>query len=439
MVPRYARPQMTAIWEPEARFRIWFEIEAHATDALAELGVVPASAARALWDWWATNPAIDVAAIDAIEAVTKHDVIAFLTWVAQNVGEEARFMHQGMTSSDVLDTCLNVQLTRAADILLADLDALLAAIKRRAFEHKLTPTIGRSHGIHAEPVTFGLKMAEAYAEFARCKARLEAARADIATCAISGAVGTFANIDPAVEAHVAARLGLTVEPVSTQVIPRDRHAMFFATLGVIASSIERLAVEVRHLQRTEVLEAEEYFSPGQKGSSAMPHKRNPVLTENLTGLARMVRSAVVPALENVALWHERDISHSSVERFIGPDATITLDFALARLTGVIDKLLVYPERMMKNMNRMGGLIHSQRVLLALTQAGVSREGSYAIVQRNAMKVWESDGALSLLDLLKGDADVTAHLDAARLEALFDLDYHLKHVDTIFARVFGPAD
>jgi adenylosuccinate lyase len=436
MVPRYARPQMTAIWEPEARFRIWFEIEAHATDALAELGVVPKSAAKALWDWWATNPAIDVAAIDAIEAVTKHDVIAFLTWVAQNVGDEARFMHQGMTSSDVLDTCLNVQLIKAADLLLADLDALLAAIKRRAFEHKLTPTIGRSHGIHAEPVTFGLKMAEAYAEFSRCKARLIAARADIATCAISGAVGTFANIDPAVEAHVAAKMNLEVEPISTQVIPRDRHAMFFATLGVIASSIERLAVEVRHLQRTEVLEAEEYFSPGQKGSSAMPHKRNPVLTENLTGLARVVRSAVVPALENVALWHERDISHSSVERFIGPDATITLDFALARLTGVIDKLLVYPERMAKNMNRMGGLIHSQRVLLALTQAGSSREDSYSLVQRNAMKVWESDGALSLLDLLKSDAEVTAHLSSEQLEALFDLDYHLKHVDTIFARVFG---
>jgi len=438
MVPRYARPQMTAIWEPEARYRIWFEIEAHATDALAELGVVPRSAARALWDWWATNPAIDVAAIDAIEAVTRHDVIAFLTWVAQQVGDEARFMHQGMTSSDVLDTCLSVQLTRAADLLLADLDALLDAIKRRAFEHKLTPTIGRSHGIHAEPVTFGLKLAEAHAEFSRCKVRLLAARADIATCAISGAVGTFANIDPAVEAHVAAKLGLAVEPVSTQVIPRDRHAMFFATLGVIASSIERLAVEIRHLQRTEVLEAEEYFSPGQKGSSAMPHKRNPVLTENLTGLARMVRSAVVPALENVALWHERDISHSSVERFIGPDATITLDFALARLTGVVDKLLVYPERMLRNMNRMGGLIHSQRVLLALTQAGVSREDSYAMVQRNAMKVWESDGALSLLDLLKADPGVTAHLGTAQLEALFDLDYHLKHVDTIFARVFGAA-
>ena len=438
MVPRYARPQMTAIWEPEARFRIWFEIEAHATDALADLGVVPQSAARALWDWWKTEPAIDVPAIDAIEAVTKHDVIAFLTWVAEHVGEEARFMHQGMTSSDVLDTCLNVQLTKAADILLADLDALLAAIRRRAFEHKLTPTIGRSHGIHAEPVTFGLKMAEAYAEFARCKGRLVAARADIATCAISGAVGTFANIDPRVEEHVAAKLGLTVEPVSTQVIPRDRHAMFFATLGVIASSIERLAVEVRHLQRTEVLEAEEYFSPGQKGSSAMPHKRNPVLTENLTGLARVVRSAVTPALENVALWHERDISHSSVERFIGPDATITLDFALARLTGVIDKLLVYPERMMKNMNRMGGLIHSQRVLLALTQAGASREDAYVMVQRNAMKVWESDGALSLLDLLKADPGVAEKLGNAELEALFDLDYHLKHVDTIFTRVFGSA-
>jgi adenylosuccinate lyase len=438
MVPRYSRPQMTAIWEPEARFRIWFEIEAHATDALAQLGVVPESAAKALWDWWKTEPAIDVPAIDAIEAVTKHDVIAFLTWVAEHVGEEARFMHQGMTSSDVLDTCLNVQLTKAADILLADLDALLEAIKRRAFEHKLTPTIGRSHGIHAEPVTFGLKMAEAYAEFSRCKTRLIAARADVATCAISGAVGTFANIDPRVEEHVAAKLGLTVEPVSTQVIPRDRHAMFFATLGVIASSIERLAVEVRHLQRTEVLEAEEYFSPGQKGSSAMPHKRNPVLTENLTGLARVVRSAVVPALENVALWHERDISHSSVERFIGPDATITLDFALARLTGVIDKLLVYPERMMKNMNRMGGLIHSQRVLLALTQAGASREDSYVMVQRNAMKVWESDGALSLLDLLKADPGVSAKLGNAELEALFDLDYHLKHVDTVFGRVFGTA-
>jgi adenylosuccinate lyase len=436
MVPRYARPAMTALWEPEARFRIWFEIEAHATDALAELGVVPKGAAKALWDWLATDPAIDVPAIDAIEAVTRHDVIAFLTWVADQVGEQARFMHQGMTSSDVLDTCLAVQLSRAADILIADLDALLEVLKRRAFEHKLTPTIGRSHGIHAEPVTFGLKLAQAYAEFARNRARLVAARVDIATCAISGAVGTFANIDPRVEAHVAKKMGLTVEPVSTQVIPRDRHAMFFATLGVIASSVERLATEIRHLQRTEVLEAEEYFSPGQKGSSAMPHKRNPVLTENLTGLARMVRAAVTPALENVALWHERDISHSSVERFIGPDSTITLDFALARLTGVIDKLLVYPERMQKNLDRMGGLVHSQRVLLALTQAGASREDSYRLVQRNAMKVWESDGRLSLLELLKADPEVAALLPPAEIEANFDLDYHYKHVDTIFARVFG---
>jgi len=436
MIPRYSRPAMAAVWTPEARFRIWFEIEAHATDALAELGVVPKEAAKALWDWWATNPAIDVAAIDAIEAVTKHDVIAFLTWVADNVGEQARFMHQGMTSSDVLDTCLAVQLKQASDILLADIDALLAVIERRAFEHKLTPTIGRSHGIHAEPVTFGLKLAEAHAEFARCGKRLVAAREDIATCAISGAVGTFANIDPRVEAHVAAKLGLTVEPVSTQVIPRDRHAMFFATLGVIASSIERLATEVRHLQRTEVLEAEEYFSPGQKGSSAMPHKRNPVLTENLTGLARMVRGYVTPALENVALWHERDISHSSVERYIGPDATITLDFALARLTGVVDKLLVYPARMQKNLDRMGGLVHSQRVLLALTQAGVSREDAYRLVQRNAMKVWESDGELSLLELLKADPEVP--LPDAELEEKFDLGYHFKHVDTIFQRVFGKS-
>ncbi len=438
MIPRYSRPEMVALWTPEARFRIWFEIEAHATDALAELGVVPKEAAAALWRWWATNPVINVAAIDAIEAVTKHDVIAFLTWVAEQVGDEARFMHQGMTSSDVLDTCLAVQLARAADMLIADIDALLIVLKRRAFEHKLTPTIGRSHGIHAEPVTFGLKLAQAYAEFDRNRARLVAARADIATCAISGAVGTFANIDPAVEAHVAAKLGLTVEPVSTQVIPRDRHAMFFATLGVIASSIERLATEIRHLQRTEVLEAEEYFSPGQKGSSAMPHKRNPVLTENLTGLARMVRGYVTPALENVALWHERDISHSSVERYIGPDATITLDFALARLTGVMDKLVVYPERMEKNLNKMGGLVHSQRVLLALTQAGVSREDSYRLVQRNAMKVWESDGALSLLELLKADPDVTAALLPEEIEAKFDLGYHLKHVDTIFARVFGVS-
>jgi adenylosuccinate lyase len=436
MIPRYSRPDMVAIWEPESRFRIWFEIEAHATQKLADLGVVPQSAAKALWDWWATRPAIDVAAIDAIEAVTKHDVIAFLDWVASQVGPEARFMHQGMTSSDVLDTCLAVQLARASDLLLADIDGLLAAIKRRALEHKFTPTMGRSHGIHAEPTSFGVKLAQAYAEFARCRARLVAARADIATCAISGAVGTFANIDPQVEEYVAQQLGLVVEPVSTQVIPRDRHAMFFATLGVIASSIERLATEIRHLQRTEVLEAEEYFSPGQKGSSAMPHKRNPVLTENLTGLARMVRSAVTPALENVALWHERDISHSSVERYIGPDATVTLDFALARLTGVVDKLLVYPERMEKNLNRMGGLIHSQRILLALTQAGLTRDDSYRLVQRNAMKVWESDGALSLLDLLKADADVSTRLSAAELEGLFDLAYHFKHVDTIFSRVFG---
>jgi len=436
MIPRYSRPDMVAIWTPENKFRIWFEIEAHATEALAELGVVPKSAARALWDWWATKPAIDVAAIDAIEAVTKHDVIAFLTWVAEQVGDEARFMHQGMTSSDVLDTCLAVQLAQATDLLLADLDRLLDILERRAFEHKLTPTIGRSHGIHAEPVTFGLKLAQAHAEFQRNKARLVAARADIATCAISGAVGTFANIDPQVEEHVAEKLGLSVEPTSTQVIPRDRHAMYFATLGVIASSIERLATEIRHLQRTEVLEAEEYFSPGQKGSSAMPHKRNPVLTENLTGLARMVRGYVTPALENVALWHERDISHSSVERYIGPDATITLDFALARLAGVMDKLLVYPDRMDKNLNKMGGLVHSQRVLLALTQAGISREDAYRLVQRNAMKVWESDGQLSLLDLLKADPEVT--LSDAELEEKFDLGYHLKHVDTIFARVFGRS-
>lgn len=432
MIPRYSRPEMVNIWEPETRFRIWFEIEAHATDALAELGVVPKEAAKAIWE----KGAFEVDRIDAIEAEVKHDVIAFLTNVAEHVGEPARFMHQGMTSSDVLDTCLAVQLARASDLLIADLDKLLEVIKRRAFEHKMTPTIGRSHGIHAEPVTFGLKLAQAYAEFARNRERLIAARKDIATCAISGAVGTFANIDPRVEAYVADKMGLEVEPVSTQVIPRDRHAMFFATLGVIASSVERLATEVRHLQRTEVLEAEEYFSPGQKGSSAMPHKRNPVLTENLTGLARLVRGFVTPALENVALWHERDISHSSVERMIGPDATVTLDFALARLTGVIDKLLVYPQRMQKNLDRMGGLVHSQRVLLALTQAGVSREDAYRIVQRNAMKVWESDGALSLLELLKADEQVTAALSPAELEEKFDLDYHLRHVDTIFTRVFG---
>ena len=436
MVPRYARPEMTAIWEPESKYRIWFEIEAHATEKLGELGVVPKSAAKALWDWWATDPKIDVEAIDAIEAVTKHDVIAFLTWVAENVGDEARFMHQGMTSSDVLDTTLAVQLVRATDLLLEDMDALLEAIERRAKEHKYTPTIGRSHGIHAEPVTFGLKLAQAYAEFDRCKSRLLAAREEIATCAISGAVGTFANIDPSVEEYVAEKLGLKPEPVSTQVIPRDRHAMYFATLAVIAGSIERVAVEVRHLQRTEVLEAEEFFSKGQKGSSAMPHKRNPILTENLTGQARMIRAYALPALENVALWHERDISHSSVERFIGPDATITLDFALARLTGVIDKLLVYPERMQANMDRMGGLIHSQRVLLALTQNGVSREDAYRLVQRNAMKVWQSDGRLMLLDLLKQDDEVTAALTNEQLEERFDLEYHFRQVDTIFDRVFG---
>jgi adenylosuccinate lyase len=440
MVPRYSRPAMTAIWSSENRYRIWFAIEVFAAEAMGELGAIPAEDARTIRAAYDANVLgdIDVPAIDAIEAVTRHDVIAFLTWAGQKMGPESRWLHQGMTSSDVLDTSLSVQLTQAADILLADLDELLAVLKRRAFEHKMTPTIGRSHGIHAEPVTFGLKLAQAHAEFARNRDRLVAARKDIATCAISGAVGTFANIDPAVEAHVANELGLAIEPTSTQVIPRDRHAMFFATLGVIASSVERLAVEIRHLQRTEVLEAEEYFAPGQKGSSAMPHKRNPVLTENLTGLARVVRAAVVPAMENVALWHERDISHSSVERFIGPDATITLDFALARLTGVIDKLFVYPERMQKNLDRMGGLIHSQRVLLALTQAGISREDSYSLVQRNAMKVWQSDGQLSLLQLLKDDPEVSARIPPAELEQLFDLDYHLKRIDLIFDRVFGKA-
>jgi adenylosuccinate lyase len=427
---------MTAIWEPESKYEIWFLIEAHATQKLAELGVVPESGAKALWDWWATNPKIDVGAIDEKERVLKHDVIAFLDWVADEVGPEARFMHQGMTSSDVLDTTLAVQLARATDILLEDLDGLLDALKRRAEEHKYTATIGRSHGIHAEPTTFGLKLAQAYAEFDRCRDRLQAARAEIATCAISGAVGTFANIDPSVEEYVAEKLGLNIEPVSTQVIPRDRHAMYFSVLAVIASSMERLAVEVRHLQRTEVLEAEEYFSPGQKGSSAMPHKRNPILTENLTGQARMIRSYALPAMENVALWHERDISHSSVERFIGPDATITLDFALARLTGVVDKLLVYPERMQKNLDKMGGLVHSQRVLLALTQAGITRDNAYRLVQRNAMKVWESDGQLSLLELLKADDEVKAAMSNEELEEKFNLDYHFKHVDTIFARVFG---
>jgi len=440
MVPRYSRPEMTAIWSAENRYRVWWQIEVFAAEAMGRIGMIPADDAktiRAAYDRDALGE-IDIAAIDAIEAVTKHDVIAFLTWAGEKLGPERRWLHQGMTSSDVLDTTLAVQLKQAADLLILDIDQLLEALKRRAFEHKMTPTIGRSHGIHAEPTTFGVKLAQAYAEFTRNRERLVAARDGVATCAISGAVGTFANIPPSVEEDVAAALGLTPEPVSTQVIPRDRHAMFFATLGVIASSIERLATEIRHLQRTEVLEAQEYFSPGQKGSSAMPHKRNPVLTENLTGLARMVRGYVTPALENVALWHERDISHSSVERFIGPDATITLDFALARLTGVVDKLLVYPERMRKNLDRMGGLVHSQRVMLALTQAGLSREEAYALVQRNAMKVWESDGQLSLLDLLKADPEVSGRLSGEQLDSLFDLDYHLKHVDTIFGRVFGEA-
>ena len=433
MIPRYSRPEMVAIWEPDTKFRIWFEIEAHACEALAEIGVIPKEAARNIRER-GDKAVFDVAKIDEIEREVKHDVIAFLTHLAEFIGEDSRFVHQGMTSSDVLDTCLNVQLARASDILLRDMDELLAAIKRRAFEHKDTVCIGRSHGIHAEPVTFGLKMAEAYAEFERCRERLVNARKEIATCAISGAVGTFANIDPRVEEHVAKALGLEVEPVSTQVIPRDRHAMFFATLGVIASSIERLATEIRHLQRTEVLEAEEYFSEGQKGSSAMPHKRNPVLTENLTGLARLVRGMAIPAMENVALWHERDISHSSVERMIGPDATVTLDFALVRLTGVIDKLLVYPENMQKNMDKLGGLVHSQRVLLALTQKGASREDAYRLVQRNAMPVWRGEG--NFLELLKADADVKKYLTDADIEERFDLGYHTKHVDTIFARVFG---
>ena len=430
MIPRYSRPEMTALWEPKSKFQIWFEIEAHACDAQAELGVIPKDAAKAVWD----RGNFEIDRIDEIERETKHDVIAFLTNLQEYVGDEARFVHQGMTSSDVLDTCLNVQLTKAADLLLKDMDDLLAALKKKAYAHKDDVCVGRSHGIHAEPVTFGLKMAQAYAEFDRNRERLLHARKEIATCAISGAVGTFANIDPFVEEHVAKSLGLEVETISTQVIPRDRHAMFFAVLGVIASSIERLAVEIRHLQRTEVLEVEEYFSPGQKGSSAMPHKRNPVLTENLTGLARLVRMAVVPAMENVALWHERDISHSSVERGIGPDATITLDFALARLTGVIDKLVVYPDNMMDNMNKLGGLIHSQRVLLALTQAGVSREDAYRLVQRNAMVVWR-EGA-DFLSLLKNDSEVTDALTDKQLESVFDLEYHTKHVDTLFKRVFG---
>ncbi len=432
MIPRYARAPMVAIWEPENKFRIWFEIEAHACDAQAELGVIPKDAAKAVWErgkW-------DIDRIDEIERETKHDVIAFLTNLAEHVGDEARFVHQGMTSSDVLDTCLAVQLSQAADILLEDIDALLAALKKRALEHKDTVCIGRSHGIHAEPTTFGVKLAGHYAEFARNRARLEAARAEVATCAISGAVGTFANIDPRVEEHVAEKMGLIPEPVSTQVIPRDRHAAFFAALGVIASSLERLAVEIRHMQRTELREAEEYFSPGQKGSSAMPHKRNPVLTENVTGLARLVRSAVIPAMENVALWHERDISHSSVERMIGPDATVTLDFALARMTGVIERLLVYPDMMQRNLDSLGGLVFSQRVLLALTQAGMSREDSYAAVQRNAMKVWEQ-GADFLAEL-KADPEVSAQIDAETLTAMFDLGYHTRNVDRIFERVFGGA-
>jgi adenylosuccinate lyase len=430
MIPRYSRPQMAAIWAPENRFRIWFEIEAHACDAQAALGVIPADAARAVRE----RGAFEVARIEEIERETHHDVIAFLTNLAEHIGPEARFVHQGMTSSDVLDTCLAVQLKQAADLLLADLDALLAVLKRRAFEHKLTPMIGRSHGIHAEPTTFGLKLAGHWAEFARNRERLQRARKEIATCAISGAVGTFANIDPRVEAYVAKQLGLEPEPISTQIIPRDRHAQFFTTLALIAAGIERLAIEIRHLQRTEVGEVEEYFAPGQKGSSAMPHKRNPVLAENLTGLARIVRAAVGPALENVALWHERDISHSSVERIIAPDATIALDFALVRLTGLIDRLVVYPERMRQNLEALGGLIDSQRVLLALTQAGMSREEAYRLVQRHALAAWRGEGRFC--DLLKRDAEVAGRLGAERIDGLFDLAYHLKHVDTIFRRVFG---
>src|SRR5918993_1385058 len=431
MIPRYSRPEMVAIWSPETRFRIWFEIEAHACDALAEIGVIPKEAARTIWEKGGAAK-FDVERIEEIERVTKHDVIAFLTPLAEFVGPDARFVHQGMTSSDVLDTCLNVQLVRAADLLLRDLDALLAALKRRTFEHRMTPTIGRSHGIHAEPTTFGLKLAQGYAEFERCKIRLIEARREISTCAISGAVGTFANIDPFVEEYVAEKMGLAVEPVSTQVIPRDRHAMFFATLAVIASSVERLSIEVRHLQRTEVLEAEEFFSEGQKGSSAMPHKRNPVLSENLTGLSRMVRAYAMPAMENVALWHERDISHSSAERMIGPDATVTLDFALMRLAGLIEKLLIYPVNMQKNLDRLGGLVHSQRILIALTQKGASREDAYKYVQRNAMPVWRGEG--DFLSLLKKDPDVKKHLTDAEIEEQFDLGYHFKHVDTIFKRV-----
>jgi len=433
MIPRYSRPAMSTIWEPQNRFRIWLEIEAHACDAQADLGIIPQEAARAVWE----RGAFEIDRIDEIERETKHDVIAFLTNLAEHVGPEARFVHQGMTSSDVLDTCLAVQLVQATDILLADIDELLKALRRRAFEHKDTICMGRSHGIHAEPTTFGLKLAGYYVEWQRNRDRLDGACKEVATCAISGAVGTYANVDPAVEAHVAAKLGLAVEPVSTQVIPRDRHAMFFATLGVIAASVERLSTEIRHLQRTEVREAEEYFTPGQKGSSAMPHKRNPILTENMTGLARIVRGAVVPALENVALWHERDISHSSVERVVGPDATIALDFVLARLAGVVDALVVYPEAMQANLDGLGGLVFSQRVLLALTQAGMSREDAYAAVQRNAMKLWDGDET-DFLDLLRADPEVTRYLDAGALADLFDLAYHTKHVDTVFERVFGAA-
>ena len=433
MIPRYSRPQMMAIWDPQTRYRIWFEIEAHAADAMAELGMIPKDAAETIWAK-GNAATFDIARIDAIEREVKHDVVAFLTHLAELIGPQARFVHQGMTSSDVLDTCFNVQLVRASDLLIRDIDDVLAALKRRAQEHKLTPTIGRSHGIHAEPTTFGVKLAVAYAEFSRARERMERARAEVATCAISGAVGTFAQIDPRIEAHVAQAMGLTVEPVSTQIIPRDRHAMYFATLAVVASSIERLATEIRHLQRTEVLEAEEFFSEGQKGSSAMPHKRNPVLSENLTGLARLVRGYALPALEDVALWHERDISHSSVERVIGPDATIALDFALARLASVIDKLVIYPQNMHRNLDRLGGLVHSQRVLLALTQKGVSREDAYRSVQTAAMKAWRGEG--DFLTLLKGDPKVAKALEPKELEDLFDVAYHLKHVDTIYDRVFG---
>jgi adenylosuccinate lyase len=435
MIPRYTRPEMAEIWTAQTRFRIWFEIEAHAADAMAGLGLIPKSVPKALWDK-GRNARFDVERIEAIEREVKHDVIAFLTHLAEIVGPDARFVHQGLTSSDVLDTCFNVQLVRAADLLIADIDALRSVLERRAFEHKLTPTIGRSHGIHAEPTTFGLKLAGFFAEFTRARARLVAARKEVATCAISGAVGTFAQVDPRIEAHVAKAMGLEVEPISTQVIPRDRHAMYFATLGVIAASVERLATEIRHLQRTEVLEAEEFFSEGQKGSSAMPHKRNPVLSENLTGLARVVRAYVTPALENVALWHERDISHSSVERMIGPDATVTLDFALARLAGLVDKLVVYPQHMRKNLERLGGLIHSQRVLLALTKKGVAREEAYRLVQRNAMKAWAGEGDFGAL--LDADPDVRKHLSKGEIAENFDLDPHLRHIDTIFQRVFGRA-